>query len=246
MKFQYIKTYVVNEYLFVNYVSYGSIQALAKMNSLTPDKFKSTSPKYEVEILVYYKGKKVEAKGIDTDQFGYGPAMRSELRKKFPSKPGLKVLDVGTGFGKNIQLLNDSLPGDRQIWSIDPSEEALANAGKIVKEKEIHDVVLAKGNAESHPLDKNFFDMAISSLVMHHMTDVRAGIAGMLQSLQRGGLLVISDWAPPAHKLPFTQLHREEDFVPFSRVLQFLNDMNTNPKGVDFNKWYLFTATRQL
>ena len=217
-----------------------------KVNPLTLDKFKSTSRRYKVETPVYYKGKKVEAKGVDTDQFGYGPTMRAELRKRFPSKPGLKILDVGPGFGKNIQLLNDSLPRDRQIWSIDPSEEALTNAGKIVEEKEIHDIVLAKGNAESHPLDKNFFDMAISSLVMHHMTDVRAGIAGMLQSLLPGGLLVISDWAPPAHKLPFSQLHREEDFVPFSRVLQFLNDMSANPKGVDFNEWYLVTATRQL
>ncbi|MEM2896303.1 MAG: methyltransferase domain-containing protein, partial [Candidatus Bathyarchaeia archaeon] len=86
---------------------------------------------------MFHKGKKTEVREDSRydDLSGFGDEIRNELIKRISIKPGLKVLDVGTGFGTNVLFLAKLLKDDCEIYSLDPSEEALKRAEALLEKE---------------------------------------------------------------------------------------------------------------
>lgn len=71
-----------------------------------------------------------------------------------------KILDIGCGKGYLLYDFLKVIP-DAEIYGIDISEYALANAKPEIKNK------LIQGNASKLPWDDNFFDLVISINTLH-------------------------------------------------------------------------------
>jgi ubiquinone/menaquinone biosynthesis C-methylase UbiE len=195
---------------------------------------------------LYYKGEKYESSISNPGDFhGLGDNIRKELAARIVPRAGLKVLDIGTGFGSNVAFLSDILRNKGKIWTIDPSAEVLRNAEKTLREKGLGDnVIFIEGTTEKLPFEDGFFDMVVSVVVLHHLQGLERGIKEMLRVLKNGGKLVLVDWNPESHVLPFTSRHKKEDFFEPETVAALIRDDGASPTTTEFQYWYIVEAAK--
>src|SRR5690349_15408390 len=91
------------------------------------------------------------------------PALRSML----PPLKGLRVLDLGCGFGYFARWAGEQ--GAVSVLGLDYSEKMLARA-----QAETHNpaVIYRRGDIESLELPDASFDLVYSSLVLHYIEDI--------------------------------------------------------------------------
>ncbi len=116
----------------------------------------------------------------------------SPLATKFADlvgvEPGQRVLDVGCGPGALTEELVRRVGAD-DVTAIDPSEsfvEAVA--------QEFPDVMVSLGGAEQLPYPDASFDVVLSQLVVHFMTDPVAGLTEMARVTSPGGTVGANVW----------------------------------------------------
>jgi ubiquinone/menaquinone biosynthesis C-methylase UbiE len=195
---------------------------------------------------LYYKGEKYESSVSNPGDFhGRGENIRKELIARIVVREGLRVLDVGTGFGSNAGFLSDILRDKGKIWTLDPSAEAIMNAEKTLREKRLgRNVTFVEGTTEKLPFEDGFFDLVVSVVVLHHLQGLEKGIKEMLRVLKKGGRLILVDWNPESHVLPFTSRHRKEDFFEPEIVASFITNDGASPTTTEFQYWYIVEATK--
>ena len=199
---------------------------------------------------MYYKGEKIDSQisKSSNDFHGQGERIRDELARALaiPAKKNgrsMKVLDIGTGYGHNITFLSKVLPRGRKIWTLDPSEDVLENAKKILQGEK--GITFVKGTTEELPFDDNFFDVVVSLVLLHHLKGLERGLGEMLRVLSKKGKLILIDWNPEAHILPFTSRHKKEDFFDAEIVhsaLESFSALNLTMKK--FQYWYIIEVTK--
>jgi len=91
-----------------------------------------------------------------------------------------RVLDLGTGTGRNLPLL----PGGTTSIGLDPSLDALRRARKRAPA-----LPLVAGRAEALPFRDGTFDTVLSGLVFCSVDDVRGGLDEVKRVLRPGGEL---------------------------------------------------------
>jgi len=194
---------------------------------------------------VFYKGRKMPATSPNTDLHGYGESIRKELGKRIPRGARLKVLDVGTGFGINVAFLAGRLSKDGEIWSVDPSKEAL-KAVKAGLAEELQDRVrFAHATADDLDFPGRLFDVAVSVMVLHHMGRLRPALKEMARVLKPGGTMVLVDYKPEAsHNLEFKSLHEEKDFFDLATVTREIARLGMRARPQNHRVWYLVEAAK--
>ncbi|MDB5286913.1 MAG: methyltransferase type 11 [Mucilaginibacter sp.] len=103
-----------------------------------------------------------------------------------------KVLDVGCGSGRNLPYF---LQNGYQVYAIDPNSEAVDQVRSLAKTlapvgNHTENFIVAK--AEDMPFDKNTFDLAICSAVLHFANDSNhfdAMLRSIWRVLKPGGFL---------------------------------------------------------
>jgi tellurite methyltransferase len=103
-----------------------------------------------------------------------------------------KVLDVGCGSGRNLPYF---LQNGYQVYGIDPNPEAVAQVQSLAKTlaadaNSAKNFTVAK--AEDMPFNKNTFDLAICSAVLHFANDSNhfdAMLRSIWRVLKPGGFL---------------------------------------------------------
>jgi SAM-dependent methyltransferase len=122
------------------------------------------------------------------------PALRASL----PELRGLKVLDLGCGFGWFCRWAREH--GAASVLGIDVSERMLARATA-----ETHDPAIAyvRADLEHVELTPGSFDVAYSSLALHYIENLEGLMARVHAALVPGGKLIFSVEHPiftaPAH-----------------------------------------------
>lgn len=120
---------------------------------------------------------------------GYQQALQAVVKQAYP-RPGLKVLDIGTGTGNLAALFAGQ---GCELWCTDFSENMLALARKKLPSAQfaLHDL--------RQPLRQDFggpFDAIVSAYVFHHFPSaekIRLCKSLLLRHLAPGGRLVIAD-----------------------------------------------------
>lgn len=118
---------------------------------------------------------------------GYGKLPRSvlgldgapewpALRAMVPPLNGLKVVDLGCGFGWFCRWARTQ--GAHTVLGLDVSEKMLAQARALTPDAEVS---YARADLEVLELPEGGFDMAYSSLAFHYVENLR----GMLQTVHR-------------------------------------------------------------
>lgn len=99
------------------------------------------------------------------------------------------ILEVGCGFGRNIQYLIDSGYSPKSITGIDISSEMIKKAKKFIKSEK---VTFKIANVVSIPFDNSEFDITLSHGVLMHVPpqEISAAINEIIRVSKKGIVLV--------------------------------------------------------
>ena len=181
----------------------------------------------------------------DTDFHGYGASIRESLSELIPADEDIQILDIGTGMAATSRFLLQRLSKGSRIWSLDPSEDVIANARTaLAVEHRQKRIEFVQGSADDLKFEDDSFDIVVSVMVMHHIGAIGGSIAEMSRVLKEGGRLIVVDYSPDAHTLDFKSRHLREDFFTSRSISEAAKAANLRPRVEDQDKWYLVEATK--
>lgn len=110
------------------------------------------------------------------------------IKKLLPSLAGLRVLDLGCGFGELANYIIDH--GAIHVTGVDISENMLAIAKKHTNIHYLH------SSMEDVTFKEQEFDLIVSSLAFHYIADYDSLIAKIVKWIKPDGYLVFSTEHP--------------------------------------------------
>lgn len=116
-----------------------------------------------------------------------GAAEWPALRAMLPELGGLRVVDLGCGFGWFCRWVREQ--GAAQVLGIDVSERMLERARASTAD---HAITYQKADMERLVLPAASFDLAYSSLALHYVEDLGGLFAQVHGALVPGGTLAFS------------------------------------------------------
>jgi SAM-dependent methyltransferase len=116
-----------------------------------------------------------------------GAAEWPALRALLPDLRGLRVVDLGCGFGWFCRWARHE--GAARVLGIDVSENMLARAAAATSDAAI---AYLRADVERLSLAAASFDLAYSSLALHYVADLPGLLAVVQRSLVPGGRLIFS------------------------------------------------------
>lgn len=120
-----------------------------------------------------------------------GAAEWPALRAMLPDVGGLRIVDLGCGFGWFCRWAHAH--GAGQILGLDLSEKMLARARAAGPDA---DITYARADLDQLSLPHDSFDLAYSSLALHYVEDVARLFRMVHQALSPGGHFVFSTEHP--------------------------------------------------
>jgi SAM-dependent methyltransferase len=120
-----------------------------------------------------------------------GAAEWPALRAMLPDVRGLKIVDLGCGFGWFCRWACEN--GAAEVLGLDLSERMLAEARARTSNALIH---YERADLEQLELPSAAFDLAYSSLALHYVQDVARLMATVHRALVPGGHFVFSTEHP--------------------------------------------------
>jgi len=199
--------------------------------------------------VVSGKGKQYQqdgqaASGPGHDFFGHGNEIRAAIERRLPSI-SVRALDVGTGFGRNAVFLAHHLAPGSHVWSVDPSAESLKRGDDAVREAGLTaSVTLGPGSAERLPFRDDEFDLTMGVMLFHHLVEVPPALKEMGRVTKPDGKLLIVDWGPTAHLLPFAIEHRADDFYTPRAIEKMLMQAGFGATVEQHPMWYVVEAIK--
>jgi ubiquinone/menaquinone biosynthesis C-methylase UbiE/DNA-binding transcriptional ArsR family regulator len=121
-----------------------------------------------------------------------------------------RVLDVGTGTGRMLQLLADR--ADRSV-GLDSSHSMLSVARANLERAGVVNWELRQGDVHSPPLDAASFDLVVIHQVLHYLDDAARAISEAARLVAPGGRLLVVDFAPHRHDFLRGAAHRRLGFT---------------------------------
>jgi SAM-dependent methyltransferase len=109
------------------------------------------------------------------------------LRALLPGMHGLRVVDLGCGFGWFCRWAREQ--GAAQVLGLDLSEKMLAQARTATSDAAI---TYTRADMEQLELPEAEFDLAYSSLALHYVDNVEGLLAKVYRALAPGGHLIFS------------------------------------------------------
>ena len=110
-----------------------------------------------------------------------------QLKAYFSESEIKSILDIGTGSGDFIEVLQDVFP-QAQITGVDPDTESLQEAIKKYPE-----VTFGEMRAEILEFADNSFDLASISMALHHLPDIQTSLKEMLRVVKPGGWIIVNE-----------------------------------------------------
>ncbi|HVF62500.1 MAG TPA: class I SAM-dependent methyltransferase [Casimicrobiaceae bacterium] len=123
--------------------------------------------------------------------FGTGPRYRGQALKRAGLKPGMRVLDVGTGTGLTAIQAAAIAGGPALVTCVDPSPGMLAQA------RGVEGMHVREGRAESLPVADASFDFLSMGFALRHVSDLRVAFAEYFRALKPGGRVCILEITQP-------------------------------------------------
>jgi ubiquinone/menaquinone biosynthesis C-methylase UbiE len=107
-------------------------------------------------------------------------------------RPGMKILDVGCGAGKQCLSYFQHLNGQAEITGGDVNQELLDQARKSTQEMGAQVTYMTLNFNERFPLEDNLFDLASCCFAIYYAEDIPFTIGEMHRVLKPGGQLFLT------------------------------------------------------
>lgn len=135
---------------------------------------------------------------------GFGRSFKDGIARLAEVGTGQDVLDLGCGTGTLLQALVARQPDGRYV-GLDPDPQVLARARRRLTGATVE---LLEGYGEELPFEADTFDLVVSTLMFHHLTDAakQATLAEVGRVLRPAGRLLLVDFGRPRSGLPRTLL----------------------------------------
>jgi ArsR family transcriptional regulator len=139
------------------------------------------------------------SKGADWDEIRAldlpAHAVESALLTLVPEDPPGRLLDIGTGTGRVLELL---APRIRQGLGVDASKAMVALARARTAQPGLSHCAVRLADMYRLPLADASFDTAVLQMVLHYAEDPAGVTAEAARVLRPGGKLIVIDLAPHA------------------------------------------------
>lgn len=138
-------------------------------------------------------------------------AVEAAMLRILGERPVDRLLDIGTGTGRMLELL---APLYRQGVGIDASTAMLAVARANLDKAGVAHAQIRHGDIMKLPMPKDSFDLVTVHQVLHYLDDPGEALAEAARVLRPGGRLLVVDFAP--HGLEFLRerhAHRRLGFA---------------------------------
>ncbi|OYT52472.1 hypothetical protein B6U66_01850 [Candidatus Bathyarchaeota archaeon ex4484_135] len=121
------------------------------------------------------------------------PAIRSEWAAKLGLRPGDRVLDVGTGTGRNLPFLKRLVGPDGLVVGMDISRGMLYYAVRTARAKGWSNVELQRANAAFLPYKDGVFDAVIHVGGINTFEEKARALSEMMRVAKPGAKIVVVD-----------------------------------------------------
>ncbi len=168
--------------------------------------------------------------------------IQAALRKTLTRARPKRILDVGTGFGENVIFLSNRFGKSAKIWSIDASPEVLVEARRALFVKGLSKRVRFKhATAEALPFSARHFDLVVSILSLHHLSNPFKGLREMARVSAHGGSMIVADWKPVRSPV----IPHSARAIPSARyVVRVLKRLGFSTVLQEGRYWYLVEAMK--
>jgi ubiquinone/menaquinone biosynthesis C-methylase UbiE len=140
-------------------------------------------------------------------------------------QPGQRVLDVGCGTGYFARLLAQAVGPEGRVVGIDPSPAMIGYASRQAARAK--NCQFQVGTAEALEFPADYFDVVVSSLVMHHLPeDLQVtALQEIRRVLRRGGKVLIAEAQMPRHGPGWRLLARVHGYDRMARTVPHLEPL---------------------
>jgi len=121
------------------------------------------------------------------------PLARSRWASRLGLRPGDRVLDVGTGTGRNLPFLRRLVGPEGLVVGMDISTGMLYYALRLVRRKNWGNVELQRATASYLPYKDGVFDAVIQVGGMNTFEEKARALSEMLRVVKPGGKVLIVD-----------------------------------------------------
>jgi ArsR family transcriptional regulator len=154
-------------------------------------------------------------------------AVETALLASLPPAPVGRLLDIGTGTGRLLELLAPRIAAG---VGIDASRAMLALARTRLAKPGLGHCAVRLADMYRLPLPDAMFDAVVLQMVLHHAEDPAAALAEAARVLRPGGALVVVDLAEHARNETVERLaHRWPGFSD-TAMHEFLNRSGVHPR----------------
>ena len=159
-------------------------------------------------------------------------AFRERLLQLARVKEGERLLDVGCGTGTLAIAAKRHVGQSGAIYGVDASPEMLTRAEKKARKANL-EVLFRSGLAEALPFQDSFFDVALSTVMLHHLhaKTRRQCAAEIRRILKPGGRVFAADFEGFSNqKRTFlSHFHRPHGHVRKSDIIALLSEAGLVP-----------------
>jgi SAM-dependent methyltransferase len=113
---------------------------------------------------------------------------------------GLRILDVGCGFGGTVAFLNEHLSGC-ELVGLNIDERQLARARQLVSPRAGNRVSFVQADAVALPFDDGAFDVVLAVECIFHFSSRKTFFNEARRVLRPGGTLALSDFIVNGDKI---------------------------------------------
>jgi ubiquinone/menaquinone biosynthesis C-methylase UbiE len=138
-------------------------------------------------------------------------------------RPGLRVLDLGSGTGYPSLLAAEVLGPAGCVIGIDLADRMLAAAGRKAKKLGLSNVEFKTGDATELPFEGGCFDACISRFCLMFVPELSTALGEISRVLTSGGYLAAAVWSAPASN-PYLQ-------IPIDTIKQFIELPPPDPEA---------------
>lgn len=127
-------------------------------------------------------------------------SFRERLADLARLEPGQSVLDIGCGTGSLAIVAKRRVNAAGSMHGIDASPEMIARARKKALKAGV-DITFRQGVAENLPFPDGRFDVALSTLMLHHLPSAarKQCLREIRRVLKPGGRVLVVDFGKPGH-----------------------------------------------